>query len=54
MKKFEYTVEVMHSLFGKIGVKLSKPLTGMLAVFVACLLGGSGGESCIARGSAAV
>jgi uncharacterized membrane protein len=42
MKKVEYSVEFMHSLFGKIGLKLSKPLTGMLTVLVVCLLGGSG------------
>ena len=41
MKKFGYTVEVMHRLFGKLGLKLSKPLTGMLAILVACLLGGA-------------
>ena len=39
MKKFEYSVAFMHRLFGKIGLKRSKPLTGMLAVLVVCLLG---------------
>ena len=41
MRKFNYSVEFMHSLFGKSGLKLSKPLTGMLAVLVVCLLGGA-------------
>ena len=41
MKKFEYSVEFMHSLFRTIGLKLSKPLTGMLATLIVCLLGGA-------------
>jgi len=31
----------MESLFGKIGLELSKPVTGMLAALIVCLLGGA-------------
>jgi hypothetical protein len=41
MKTFDYSMIFMHNLFGKIGLELSKPLTGMLTVLIVCLLGGA-------------